>query len=104
MKRLNRKRICAYNELDQLSGYALVEKCEDSLKLLWISVFGRERRRGIGSHLIELVKEYARSSGCCRICGYIDLNPEGFLSRKRFFERHGRVFVQNGVLAFTIPV
>ena len=101
---MSKKRICTYNQLDKLSGYTIVEETEDSLRLLWISVHEEERGHGVGSQLIALVKEYARSKGLSAICGFVDTNPEGFVERKRFFEKHGRVFVQKGALVFDISV
>jgi len=99
-----RLRFEIYNEKDERAGYALVEPEGPYLRLVWISVYEKDRGRGYGTRLIERVKAYAKSRGFIEVVGCLDLNPEGFKERKRFFEKFGRLAFSNGALHFFIPL
>ncbi|RLF11609.1 MAG: hypothetical protein DRJ98_03075 [Thermoprotei archaeon] len=91
-----------YNDKDECAGYMLLEAYPEELHIVWINVHETERGKGFGSKLIELAKSYAKLKGLSRITGFVDTSAEGYIQRKRFFERFGKLTFSNRALSFII--
>lgn len=79
-------------------GRLIIERGDQEIKLIDISLLEEFRNRGIGAFLLEKLKTEAVSSGKAVFLRVLKTNP----SAKRFYERHGFTVVENADLHFAM--